>query len=55
MIVLEDEGYDVSFGPTSKAPYLSQTLVSKLLLSRGYGTGTPGYTAGECEADPLRG
>ena len=40
VIVLENEGYDVTFGPGSKAPYLSQTLVSQgVLLSQYYGTG----------------
>jgi hypothetical protein len=40
VIVLENEGYDTTFGPTSKAPYLSQTLVSKgVLLTQYYGTG----------------
>jgi hypothetical protein len=40
VIVLENEGYDVTFGPASKAPYLSQTLVSQgVLLSQYYGTG----------------
>jgi phosphatidylinositol-3-phosphatase len=40
VIVLENEGFNVTFGPTSKAPYLSQTLVSQgVLLSQYYGTG----------------
>ena len=40
VIVLENEGYDVTFGPNSKAPYLSQTLPSQgVLLSQYYGTG----------------
>ena len=40
VIVLENEGYDTTFGPGSKAPYLSQTLVSKgVLLKQYYGTG----------------
>ena len=40
VIVLENEGYDVTFGPNSKAPYLSQTLTSQgVLLSQYYGTG----------------
>jgi len=40
VIVLENEGFDVTFGPNSKAPYLSQTLTSKgVLLSQYYGTG----------------
>jgi hypothetical protein len=34
VIVLENEGYNVTFGPTSKAPYLSQTLVSQECCSR---------------------
>jgi len=40
VIVLENEGYDVTFGATSKAPYLSKTLTSQgVLLSQYYGTG----------------
>lgn len=40
VIVLENEGFDVTFGPTSKAPFLSQTLTSQgVLLSQYYGTG----------------
>jgi hypothetical protein len=40
VIVLENEGYNNTFGPTSKAPYLSQTLVSQgALLTQYYGTG----------------
>lgn len=40
MIVLENEGYDTTFGPSSKAPYLSQTLPPQgVLLSQYYGTG----------------
>lgn len=40
VIVLENEGYDVTFGPNSKAPYLSTTLPSKgVLLAQYYGTG----------------
>lgn len=40
VIVLENEGYDTTFGPNSKAPYLSRTLVSKgVLLTQYYGTG----------------
>jgi phospholipase C len=40
IIVLENEGFDVTFGPNSKAPYLSKTLTSQgVLLSRYYGTG----------------
>jgi hypothetical protein len=40
VIVLENEGYDVTFGPNSMAPYLSRTLTSKgVLLSQYYGTG----------------
>ena len=40
VIVLENEGFDVTFGPDSKAPYLSKTLTSKgVLLSQYFGTG----------------
>jgi hypothetical protein len=40
IIVLENEGYTTTFGANSKAPYLSQTLVSQgVLLSQYYGTG----------------
>src|SRR5271166_2846336 len=40
IIVLENEGYDVTFGPTSKAPYLSKTLPAQgVLLPQYYGTG----------------
>jgi hypothetical protein len=40
VIVLENEGFDVTFGPNSKAPFLSQTLVSEgVLLNQYYGTG----------------
>ena len=40
VITLENEGYDVTFGPASKAPYLSQTLPSQgVLLTQYYGTG----------------
>lgn len=40
VLVLENEGYDTTFGPGSKAPYLSQTLTSQgVLLSQYYGTG----------------
>lgn len=40
VITLENEGYDVTFGPNSKAPYLSQTLTSKgVLLTQYFGTG----------------
>jgi hypothetical protein len=40
VIVLENEGYDVTFGPTSKAPYLSKTLPTQgVLLTQYYGTG----------------
>jgi hypothetical protein len=40
VIVLENEGFDVTFGPNSKAPYLARTLTSKgVLLSQYYGTG----------------
>jgi hypothetical protein len=40
MIVLENEGFDVTFGPNSKAPFLSKTLTSEgVLLNQYYGTG----------------
>jgi phosphatidylinositol-3-phosphatase len=40
VIVLENEGFDVTFGPSSLAPYLSKTLTSKgVLLSQYFGTG----------------
>jgi hypothetical protein len=40
VIVLENEGYDVTFGPNSKAPYLSKTLPTQgVLLTQYYGTG----------------
>ena len=40
VIVLENEGYDVTFGPHSAAPYLARTLVrSGVLLTEYYGTG----------------
>jgi hypothetical protein len=40
VIVLENEGYDTTFGPNSKAPYLSQTLTEQgVLLPQYYGTG----------------
>jgi hypothetical protein len=40
IVVLENKGYDETFGPTSKAPYLAQTLTSQgQLLTHYYGTG----------------
>ena len=40
VIVLENEGFDVTFGPNSKAPFLSKTLPSQgVLLNQYYGTG----------------
>ena len=40
VITLENEGYDVTFGAGSKAPYLAQTLPAKgALLTQYYGTG----------------
>jgi len=40
VIVLENEGFDITFGPNSKAPFLSQTLTSQgVLLSQYFGTG----------------
>ncbi len=40
VLVLENEGYDVTFGPGSKAPYLSTVLPKQgVLLTQYYGTG----------------
>ncbi|MGC2526672.1 MAG: alkaline phosphatase family protein [Candidatus Acidiferrum sp.] len=40
VIVLENEGFNTTFGPNSKAPYLSQTLTKQgVLLNQYYGTG----------------
>jgi phosphatidylinositol-3-phosphatase len=40
VIVLENEGYDTTFGPKSAAPYLSKTLTAQgVLLPQYYGTG----------------
>src|SRR3984893_3560864 len=40
VIVLETEGFDVTFGTASKAPFLSKTLTSQgVLLNQYYGTG----------------
>jgi hypothetical protein len=40
VIVLENEGFDVTFGPNSKAPFLSKTLPSQgVLLNQYFGTG----------------
>jgi hypothetical protein len=40
VIVLENEGFDVTFGPASKAPSFSKTLTSQgVLLNQYYGTG----------------
>ena len=40
VITLENEGYDVTFGANSKAPYLSKTLTAKgALLTQYFGTG----------------
>jgi hypothetical protein len=40
VITLENEGYDVTFGPASKAPYLSETLTAQgVLLTQYFGTG----------------
>ncbi|MFL5826660.1 MAG: alkaline phosphatase family protein [Thermoleophilaceae bacterium] len=36
VIVLENKGYDETFGPSSKAPYLSKTLTSMGALIPGY-------------------
>jgi hypothetical protein len=40
VIVLENEGFNTTFGPQSPAPYLSQTLTrAGVLLTQYYGTG----------------
>ncbi len=40
VITLENEGFDVTFGANSKAPYLSQTLTAKgAFLTQYYGAG----------------
>jgi hypothetical protein len=40
VIVLENEGFDTTFSPQSKAPYLSKTLTrAGVLLTQYYGTG----------------
>jgi hypothetical protein len=40
VVVLENEGFDATFGPQSKAPYLSNTLTrAGVLLTQYYGTG----------------
>src|SRR5215472_18328721 len=40
VIVLENEGFDVTFGPNSKAPFLSKTLTAQgVLLNQYFGTG----------------
>ena len=40
VITLENKGFDETFGPTSPAPYLSQTLPSQgQLLTQYYGIG----------------
>ena len=40
VIVLENEGYDTTFGANSAAPYLAQTLTSQgVLLTQYFGTG----------------
>jgi hypothetical protein len=40
VVVLENEGFDTTFGPGSPAPYLSQTLTKAgVLLTQYYGTG----------------
>jgi hypothetical protein len=36
IIVLENKGFDQTFGPSSPAPYLSQTLTSQGQLLRHY-------------------
>src|SRR5262249_31962604 len=40
VIVLENEGFEVTFGPNSKAPFLAKTLTSQgVLLSQYFATG----------------
>src|SRR5215467_9059036 len=40
IVVLENEGYNTTFGPNSPAPYLSKTLTAQgALLTQYYGTG----------------
>src|ERR671934_286651 len=40
VIVLENKGFDTTFGPSSQAPYLAQTLTSQgELLTQYYGIG----------------
>src|SRR3954466_6780916 len=40
IVVLENENYDTTFGPTPPAPYLAQTLPAQgELLTQYYGTG----------------
>jgi hypothetical protein len=40
VIVLENEGFDTTFGPNSKAPFLSKTLTAQgVLLNQYFGTG----------------
>ena len=40
VIVLENQSFNTTFGPNSKAPFLSQTLTAEgVLLSQYYGTG----------------
>src|SRR3954453_5080175 len=40
IVVLENENYDTTFGPNSKAPYLAKTLTSQgQLLTQYYGIG----------------
>jgi phosphatidylinositol-3-phosphatase len=40
IVVLENENYDTTFGPKSKAPYLAKTLTSQgQLLTQYYGIG----------------
>jgi phosphatidylinositol-3-phosphatase len=40
IVVLENQNYDTTFGPTSKAPYLAKTLTSQgQLLTHYYGIG----------------
>jgi phospholipase C len=61
VIVLENEGYDTTFGPASKAPYLSQTLPTQgVLLTQYYGTGHAsldnyiGMISGQAATDQTR-
>jgi phospholipase C len=44
LIVLENEGFDRTFGPYSPAPYLKQLAASGGLLANYYGIGHQAWT-----------